>query len=80
MILKSRTKPRIILQLEALLPRIPNFHPTLPLITEDYNKRMAGYKGEQSVDYPLSYLDEKNYFIFHHLRLKTDNISFKWTH
>ncbi|MFV2050365.1 NERD domain-containing protein [Metabacillus litoralis] len=77
MILKSRTKPRIILQLEALLPRIPNFHPTLPLITEDYNKRMAGYKGEQSVDYPLSYLDEKNYFIFHHLRLKTDKHFFQ---
>lgn len=77
MILKHRTKPRIILQLEALLPRIPEFHPALPIITEDYKKRMAGYRGEQSIDYPLSYLDEKNYFIFHHLRLKTNKHFFQ---
>ncbi|PGT82119.1 MULTISPECIES: nuclease-related domain-containing protein [Bacillaceae] len=77
MIIKHREKPRIIVQLEALLPRIPEYHPTLPIITEEYNKRMAGYKGEQSIDYPLSYLDEKNYFVFHHLRLKTDKHFFQ---
>lgn len=77
MILKHRTKPRIILQLEVLLPRMPEYHPALPIITEDYKKRMAGYRGEQSIDYPLSYLDEKNYFIFHHLRLKTNKHSFQ---
>jgi rubrerythrin len=38
---------------------------------------MAGYRGEQYIDYPLSYLDEKNYFIFHHLRLETNKHFFQ---
>lgn len=77
MIIKHRTKPRTLLQLEALLPRLPEFHPARPLIMEDYNKRMAGYNGEQSIDYPLSYLDEKKYFILHHLRLKGEKHFFQ---
>ncbi|APH03674.1 nuclease-related domain-containing protein [Bacillus weihaiensis] len=77
MIIKHRSKPRIILQLEALLQRLPDYHPKLPIINEDYTKRMAGYKGEQSIDYPLSYLNDHTFFIFHNLRLKTEKHYFQ---
>jgi Nuclease-related domain. len=44
-----------------------------PLIRADFESRykrgMAGYRGEQSMEYPLSYLPEKEFLIFHNLRL-----------
>lgn len=69
MILKERNMPLLILQLEALLRRLPPLHPKIPLIKEELGKRMAGYKGEVSLDFPLDFLHNKNYFIFHDLRL-----------
>ncbi|WP_264196046.1 nuclease-related domain-containing protein [Metabacillus niabensis] len=71
MILKEREITRIILQLEGLLFRLPHQHSKLSLITEEVNKRRAGFKGEKAIDYSLSFLDEKDYYIFHDLRLKT---------
>lgn len=71
MIVKTHEIPRIILQLEALLKRLPQNHPKIPQITEDLSKRNAGFKGELAIEYPLSFLDEKEYSIFHDLRLKT---------
>jgi len=52
--------------LEALLRRIPSDHPKRVLIENEYSKRMAGYKGEKSLDYYLSFLGE-DYYIFHDL-------------
>jgi len=75
MIVKERRKPLMILKLHALLDRISPHHPEIPKIKEELKKREAGYRGETSLDYPLSFLDEKNYLIFHDLRLK-DNSSF----
>ena len=75
MIVKERKKPLLILKLHALLDRISPHHPEIPRIKEELKKREAGYRGETSLDYPLSFLDEKNYLIFHDLRLK-DNSSF----
>lgn len=75
MIVIERRKPLMILKLHALLDRISPHHPEIPKIKEELKKREAGYRGETSLDYPLSFLDEKNYLIFHDLRLK-DNSSF----
>ncbi|HZH59112.1 MAG TPA: nuclease-related domain-containing protein [Metabacillus sp.] len=77
MILKEREVPRIILQLKALLSRLPQHHTKIPQITLELNKRTAGFKGEQAIDYPLSFLDEKDYYIFHDLRLRTKNHFFQ---
>lgn len=70
MIIKKREIPLQILKLLALLQRIPSHHQKFPLIQEDLAKYSAGFKGELSIDYPLSFLSEEKYFIFHVLRLK----------
>ncbi|MFC7785780.1 nuclease-related domain-containing protein [Rossellomorea sp. GCM10028870] len=69
MIEKERIIPRIILILQALLRRLPLNHPKLLLISEELGKRMAGFKGEKALDYTLSFLDPKKYYILHDLRL-----------
>ncbi|KON86408.1 hypothetical protein AF332_05955 [Sporosarcina globispora] len=77
MIVKSKTKPLLLRQLEALLNRIPNTHSKRRFIEEDYAKQKAGYKGEKSLEYHLSYLPEKDYYIFHDLRLSASKHYFQ---
>ncbi|MFY4775123.1 hypothetical protein [Metabacillus sp. RGM 3146] len=72
MIIKPRNIPLHIQQLEALLRRLPESHPKRSFIQEDYLKNMAGYRGEQSVDYYFTYLDKDKYYILHDLRLSDD--------
>ncbi|MED2970720.1 nuclease-related domain-containing protein [Fictibacillus sp. B-59209] len=69
MIIKERAYPQYITALEALLRRIPQNHPKRREIELDYAKRLAGYRGEQALDYPLGFLQEKEFSIFHDLRL-----------
>jgi hypothetical protein len=77
MIKKPREIPLTIRKLEALLRRTEDKNEKRPLIQQDYAKRLAGYKGERSMNYHLSVLDSKKYHIFHDLRLKVINITFK---
>jgi len=77
MIIKTREIPRTILQLEALLKRLPQNHSKVPQIIEELNIRNAGFKGELAIEYPLSLLEEKDYYIFHNLRLKTNKHYFQ---
>ncbi|MDQ6599340.1 nuclease-related domain-containing protein [Bacillus salipaludis] len=69
MIQKKRTIPLVILILEVLLRRLPLSDPRRPQIFEELNRRKAGFKGEQSLDYYFSKLDEKKIMIFHDLNL-----------
>ncbi|RIW31331.1 NERD domain-containing protein [Bacillus salacetis] len=69
MIVKPREKPLHLLKLEALDGRLAGDHPMKELVNQHLSNRMAGYKGEQSIDYFLSFLGEKEYHIFHSLRL-----------
>lgn len=77
MIIKKRKTPRSILKLQALLRRLPSHHPQLPLIIEDLKKKTAGYKGERSLDFPLGFLEQKNFNILHDLRLKDQSRFFQ---
>ncbi|WP_064092947.1 nuclease-related domain-containing protein [Rossellomorea aquimaris] len=77
MIVKERKYPRTLQKLDALLKRLHSQHPKIPLIQEEWKKRKAGYKGEASIDYPLSFLDPSEYFIFHDLRLQDTNSYFQ---
>ena len=61
--------PLRIRKLEAELKRLPESHPKYQEINDEFGRRMSGYRGEQSLKYYLSFLKEKNYFIFHNLRL-----------
>jgi hypothetical protein len=70
MIKKAREVPLIILKLQALLRRVPPTHPKRASIQEDLAKYLAGFKGEQALDYYLSFLAQDTYQIFHGLRLQ----------
>ncbi|MCA1056110.1 NERD domain-containing protein [Rossellomorea aquimaris] len=69
MILKERTIPIKILENEALLTRLDPFHESKPLIELDLKKRKAGFNGEKAVDYHLSFLTGKHYWLFFDIRL-----------
>ncbi|MGG4167023.1 nuclease-related domain-containing protein [Rossellomorea vietnamensis] len=67
---KERKPPLKLLQTESLLNRLkPIEHPKRPLIEQDFKKRKAGYYGEKTVDFHLSFLSDKKYLIFNDLRL-----------
>lgn len=74
MIAKERNYPIRLRKYEALFNRLVENHPKLSIIEEDYKAWRAGYKGELSTDYRLSFLPEKEYLIFRDLRLADD----KW--
>lgn len=69
MIKKERRYPLSALSSEALLRRLPQNHEKRKLIERDLAKILAGYRGEQSLDYYLSFLDHEKHWIFHDLRL-----------
>lgn len=72
MIKKERKIPLIVKQYEALLRRLPIDHPKREIIEEKLAKYWAGFRGEQSIDYYLSFLDSKKYQILHDVRLPID--------
>ncbi|XQY92861.1 nuclease-related domain-containing protein [Metabacillus sp. HB246100] len=69
MIAKPRTYPKHLKALEALQARISHDHPVYERVKENIAKRAAGYRGEQGIDYYLSFLDENKYTILHDVRL-----------
>ncbi|MGM0875176.1 MAG: nuclease-related domain-containing protein [Bacillota bacterium] len=77
MIIKKREIPLIILKLQVLLSRLPTSHLKFPQIKDSHSKRLAGYKGEKSIDYQLTHLPEKDFFIFNDLRLEETNRYFQ---
>lgn len=58
---------------EALLDRISLHHEKRAEITSDLQKCRAGFYGEQQLEYHLRFLPEKEYFIFHDLRLQIED-------
>jgi Nuclease-related domain len=66
---KARVIPLKLEQNEALLRNLDDNHLKVPVIEQDLKKRKAGFNGEKSVDYHLSFLDHKKYMIFNDLKL-----------
>ena len=69
MIGKDCEKPLKLLMLEALNRRLPESHPVQAALTVDIRKIHAGYRGEKRVFSILKALPEKDYLLFHDLRL-----------
>jgi hypothetical protein len=69
MIMKPRIKPLRILQNEALLRRLPDYHRKRQEIETDNRNRIAGYNGEKRLDYYLSLLPNNEFKIYNDLRL-----------
>ncbi|MGE7119919.1 nuclease-related domain-containing protein [Peribacillus sp. NPDC046944] len=69
MIVKDCEIPIKLQMIQALIKRLPITHPIHPVLSSDFNRNMAGYKGEHRVIHALKSLPEKEYLIFHDLRL-----------
>ncbi|SFP33143.1 NERD domain-containing protein [Salibacterium halotolerans] len=68
MIEKPRTTPLYLQKLQALDRRLSALHPRRPEIENELARWRAGFKGEQSIDYHLGFLND-NWCILHNLRL-----------
>ncbi|KAA0544581.1 NERD domain-containing protein [Bacillus sp. BGMRC 2118] len=77
LISKQREIPLRIKKNEALLRRISQNDPKRPLIEEDLGRRIAGHRGELSLDYHVSLLPKDNLFSFYNLRLPLDEAFFQ---
>ncbi|WP_188655302.1 nuclease-related domain-containing protein [Pontibacillus salipaludis] len=77
MIVKQRSIPLIIRQEEVLERRLPKSHPKRPTIIKSLKMRKAGFWGEQELDYPLSFLPQDQYRVFHDVRLIETNKAFQ---
>lgn len=69
MVKKDFEIPERLLKMEVLRGRLLEKHPIFPKIDGEYRGRLAGYRGEKSLLYYFSFLDEKKYRILHNLRL-----------
>lgn len=62
--------PFHILQYQVCLQRLDHDHPARGSLTSRYNTAMTGFHGEELMVYYLDALPEKDYFLFHNLRLE----------
>ncbi|BCB02089.1 nuclease-related domain-containing protein [Bacillus sp. KH172YL63] len=69
MFCKDLQIPLSIEKNQALLWRLPLHHQKYPVVEKDLKKKKAGYNGESTVYYHLSFLKDKRYKIFHNVRL-----------
>ncbi len=70
LIRKERKIPLKIKKLESLIKRINPGHPSMSAIEAELARNMAGYRGEQSIDYYLKSLPSDEYIILHDIRLE----------
>ncbi|MFC7786522.1 nuclease-related domain-containing protein [Rossellomorea sp. GCM10028870] len=77
MISKERPFPIKIQKLQVLLLRILETHSKTNFIKENLSKSLAGYNGEKSIDYYLSLLPDKSFYILHDLRLLLNGLYFQ---
>ncbi|MBB5172853.1 NERD domain-containing protein [Texcoconibacillus texcoconensis] len=76
MIVKPRKIPLVILQLEALLRRLPLENTQKSVIEKDLALYKKGYRGERNFDYYLSWLPEDSFRLLHGLRIPEENNGF----
>lgn len=77
MIVKKRTIPIRIQKMNALLPRLPDSYTKTQEIKSNLSRRIAGYRGEQSLDFHLYKLSEKSFYILHGIRLTNGKYYFQ---
>jgi hypothetical protein len=70
LIIKQLKIPLLVRKEEALFSRIPSDHQKRAEIWSDLQKGWTGYRGEQQLWYHLGFLSEKDYFVFHNIRLQ----------
>ncbi|MDZ5711273.1 nuclease-related domain-containing protein [Jeotgalibacillus haloalkalitolerans] len=76
MIIKQREMPKHIKTLQCIARRMPDFHPKKPLVAEELYKQIAGYQGEKSSDYYISYLEPAP-LVLYNIRLRNGDFHFQ---
>ncbi|WP_226655486.1 nuclease-related domain-containing protein [Pseudalkalibacillus hwajinpoensis] len=69
MIKKEHEPPLHLHKLSTLLNRLPSHHLRFDEVKEQLSMYQAGISGEKSLNFPLSFLDDKRFSIYHDLRL-----------
>ncbi len=69
MIMKEHDPPLHLHKLSTLLDRLPSHHLRFEEVKEQLSMYQAGISGEKSIDFPLSFLDDKRFSIYHDLRI-----------
>ncbi|KPB05099.1 nuclease-related domain-containing protein [Bacillus sp. CHD6a] len=70
MIKKQREKSHKLLTHEVGLRRVPKSHPKYLILEQEHGKLSYGHKGEEALDYFLTFLPNDNYLILNSLRLE----------
>ncbi|WP_404443908.1 NERD domain-containing protein [Sutcliffiella horikoshii] len=70
MIKKKREKSHKLMSHEAGMRRVPKSHPKYPILEQEYGKLSYGHKGEEALDYFLTFLPNDDYLILNSLRLE----------
>ncbi|WP_338751919.1 nuclease-related domain-containing protein [Bacillus sp. FJAT-52991] len=76
MLVKERTIPLTISILEALARNLPEHHAKQLIIEDELAKSRAGHRGEQSIDYHLSFFPD-DHLILHNVRLASGDHFFQ---
>ena len=69
MIKKEHDPPLHLHKLSTLLNRLPSHYLRFEEVKEQMAMSQAGISGEKSLNFPLSFLDDKRFSIYHDLRL-----------
>ena len=69
MIGKKHDPPIYLHKLSVLMTRLSPQHPRYEDVKEQRAMQQAGHLGERSLDFPLSFLEEKRFMVYHDLRL-----------
>src|SRR5690625_4932171 len=73
MIIKQRGNSLLLEQLTALNRRLPAHHNIKETVQADLRMRKSGVRGEKEIEYPLRFLNDREYLILHDLRLRDQN-------
>lgn len=73
MIVKELQPSIRLRKLEALLRRLPSHHRERRRVEDEYARRMAGYRGEQSVAYHLTPLLSKEFLVLYDIRMQQNS-------
>ncbi|MED1862485.1 nuclease-related domain-containing protein [Fictibacillus nanhaiensis] len=77
MIMKERCTPVVVSGLQLLLTRLLPHYPLRTYLEDELAKYLSGYKGEQSIDFHMKHLPQKEYLIFHNLRIPHNDSYFQ---
>lgn len=72
-VVKGRDISSELAQLKALLRRLTRHHTMYTVIENNYRMMRSSIRGEREVEFPLQFLNKKEYLILHNLRLADEN-------